>query len=695
MMKSMPFMKKKQKRYNPSKTFKTTKAIIEKRYNILSILIILLLLFLFIRLYYIQIVKQEYYTQKVMDSKVTTYEGSTAARGRIYDRFGRLLVDNEPVKTIYYKKNNLNTKEEIKLAYQVSYKLQLDYEKVTEKMLREFWVLNHVDQAEKKIKKEEWQALEERKMKTAEIEALKRERVTIEELQSLTEEDRKACYLYHLMNKGYAYSEKMIKTTDVTDEEYAYIASNVGNLRGFNVRLTWNRTYPYGNVFKSILGNVSTYDTGIPADMKEEYLKKGYTLDDRVGISYLEYEYDAILKGKKDVYQKTNEGDILIEKGNRGNDLYLTIDIELQKKVEEILIDELKKAKKEANTDYYDHSFVIVTDTKTGGILAMAGKMITEGKDGYEIYDYTPGVFTSSLTVGSVIKGASHIVGYNTGALKIGERRMDTCVKLAATPLKCSWKSLGSLNDLTALKYSSNTYQFYTAMKVAGYQYVYNGSFKLGEDTFSTYRNTFKEFGLGTLTEIDLPNEKNGIIGKNDTPGLLLDFSIGQYDTYTPLQLAQYITTIANNGERLQLHLMDKVISSTSDEMLQTYERKVLNTVTTEEQYMKRIQEGFKQVLEPGGTGYNYIKAKYKPAGKTGTSQSFIDSNNDGKVDKETLTHTFAAYAPYDEPKVSFVIASPNVFYQKGRSEYTTAVNRRLTQRVSDAYFEIEKQEET
>ena len=688
-------MKKKQKKYSSSRIAKDIKIIIEKRYNLLSVVIILLLIFLFVDLFYIQIVKQEYYEAKVLESKITTYEGSTAPRGRIYDSKGRLLVDNEPVKIIYYKKSNLSTREEIELAYQVVEQLELDYKKVTENMLRDFWVLKHTEEAREKITKEEWQALEERKMKSSEIESLKRERVTKEELETLEETDRKASYLYNLMNKGYSYSEKIIKSSDVTDTEYAYIAENVGQLKGFNVRLDWNRTYPYGNVFKSILGKVSTYDTGIPADMKEEYLSKGYTLDDRVGISYLEYQYDEYLKGKKDVYQKKSDGDVLLEAGNRGNDLYLTIDIELQKKVEEILEEELKKAKKEANTDYYNHSFVIVTDTLTGGILAMAGKMITEGKDGYEIYDYTPGVFTSSLTVGSVIKGASHIVGYNTGALKIGERRSDTCVKLAATPQKCSWKPLGSLNDLTALKYSSNTYQFYTAMKVAGYRYVYNGSFKLKEDTFPTYRNTFKEFGLGTLTEIDLPNEKNGIIGKNDTPGLLLDFSIGQYDTYTPLQLAQYITTIANSGERLKLHLLDKVKSSTTEEELLKQEREVLNKVTTEEKYMKRVQEGFKLVLEPGGTGYNYISSKYKPAGKTGTSQSFIDSDNDGVVDKETLSHTFAAYAPYTDPEVSFVIASPDVFYQKGKSEYTTSVNRRLATRVSEAYFSIEKQGET
>jgi cell division protein FtsI/penicillin-binding protein 2 len=318
--------------------------------------------------------------------------------------------------------------------------------------------------------------------------------------------------------------------------------------------------------------------------------------------------------------------------------------------------------------------------------------MIKEEDGEYKIYDYTPGIFTSSVTVGSVIKGASHIVGYNTGALKIGEKRYDTCVKLAATPLKCSWKSLGNLNDLTALKYSSNTYQFYTAMKVAGYKYVYNGAFSLKEDTFATYRNTFKEFGLGVLTGIDLPNESSGLAGKNDTAGLLLDFSIGQYDTYTPLQLAQYISTIANNGSRMQLHLLDKIVSSQDQSTLLQYEPTVLNTVTTKEEYLKRVQEGFKEVLEVGGTGYNYISSKYKPAGKTGTSQSFVDSDNDGKIDKETLSHTFAAYAPYDDPEVSFVVVSPNVYYSKNNSTYTSGVNKRITKKISDAYFELYNQ---
>ena len=102
-------------------------------------------------------------------------------------------------------------------------------------------------------------------------------------------------------------------------------------------------------------------NSGIPAELKDYYLEKGYSLDDRVGTSYLEYQYEDILRGKKNKYQVLNDGSYkLIEEGKRGQDIVLTIDIELQKAVEEMLTEEVLQASSEANTEYYDHSFVIV-----------------------------------------------------------------------------------------------------------------------------------------------------------------------------------------------------------------------------------------------------------------------------------------------------------------------------------------------
>src|SRR5699024_1667807 len=204
---------------------------------------------------------------------------------------------------------------------------------------------------------------------------------------------------------------------------------------------------------------------------------------------------------------------------------------------------------------------------------------------------------------------------------------------------------------------------------------------------FDTYRNTFAEFGLGVKTGIDLPVESLGYKGTNTDSGLLLDFSIGQYDTYTPVQLSQYINTIATSGNRMELHLLKEVYSSETEKSLvkrvDSYEPKLLNTVNTKTEYMDRVKLGFKAVMEYGGTGYNYIDLSYKPAGKTGTSQSFVDTDNDGVIDTETVTNTFAGYAPYDNPKVAFTVISPDIYNYANNSTYQTAVNKRISQRVS------------
>lgn len=689
----MPSKKNKPK-YRFYQHYHNIKVTIEKRYNILIGLISFCILSLFISLFYIQVIKASDYQKKLTSLEKTTVTGTTAPRGRIYDRNHNLLVDNTPTKLITYKKQKTNTtSKEIEIAYKLSDLLDVSYVKLTDAMKRTFYLKNHEDELKKRITAEEWRALEERKISGADIEKMKLERITEEELGTLSERDLEASYIYSLMNKGYSYAEKVIKEQDVTDLEYALINENVDSLPGVEVELSWERTYPYGDVFRSILGSVSSSESGIPKELKEHYLSEGYSLTDRVGTSYLEYQYDNYLKGTKDEYAVYQTGEkVLTKEGTRGNDIVLSIDINLQKKIEEILTEELITTKKEPNTDFYNRSFVIVTDPNTGEILAMAGKQISMTNDGYEIYDYTPGITTSPVVAGSIVKGASHIVGYNTGALQIGEKRYDECVKLAGAPLKCSFKSLGLLNDLTALKMSSNTFQFYTAMKVAGIKYYYNTPFKAPHEAFETYRNTFAQFGLGVETGIDLPVESLGFKGTSEVGGLLLDFAIGQYDTYTPIQLAQYMSTIANGGKRMKPTLLKEVYSSKSssfEDQIYKQEPTILNEIDTKTEYLDRVKEGLKLVLTSGATGWRFIDLKYNPAGKTGTSQSFVDSDHDGKIDTETITTTFAGYAPADNPKVVFTAVSPDIYYSKTGSTYQTLVNRRISSRVSEAYFEL------
>ena len=674
--------------FNTYKENKDIKVEIEKRYNILNFIIILALLILVISLFVVQVVGKERYSHELENLTKTITYGESAPRGRIYDRNGKLIVDNKPSKVIYYKKpSGITSKKEIATAYKLANMIDVDSSKLNDYDFKAFWIENNEEAAKAKITDDEWKKLEERKLTSDDIYELEIERITAEDLSVYNDLDKKAAYIYTLMNTGYSYDEKVIKGENVTDEEYALVSENLSELKGVNTKLDWERTYPYGDVFRSILGNVSSSKSGIPAELKDYYLEKGYSLDDRVGTSNLEYQYEDILKGKKNKYQVMSDGSYkLLEEGKRGNDIVLTIDIELQKALEEILTEEVLNAKKEANTDYYDGSFVIITNPKTGEILAMAGKKLKQNDDGsYSVIDFTSGITQSTAVMGSVVKGASHIVGYNTGALKIGEIRYDTCVKIAATPEKCSWKRLGRLNDITALAQSSNTYQYYTAIKVGKGTYKYNQPLVIDTNAFNIYRDTFAEFGLGVKTGIDLPNEITGLKGTSTTSGLLLDFSIGQYDNYTPIQLSQYISTIANNGTRMQPYLYKGLYG---DESSYDQNKKELNKVKTEQKYMDRVHEGFKAVLQYG-TGAGYINMAYKPAGKTGTSQSFVDTNGDGKIDKETISTTFVAYAPYDDPKVTFTIVSPNISRPDGKTSHQSSINKRLAQRVSQKYFEI------
>ena len=682
-------------RYSYYNKYKDMKEVIEKRYNILMILIIVIIMIMIANLFYVQIIQNEHYINQVEKLTENTVEGSSAPRGRIYDRNHRLIVDNIPVKVIYYKKpNGVTTEQELALAMKVAEYISVDDTKLTDKQLRNYWVLKNPKKADAKITKKERQKVKERKLTSKDIENYKLERVTEEELAQFTDIDREAAYIYALMNTGYSYAEKVIKKEGITDEEYAKISENVANLNGINTRLDWERSYPYGEVFRTILGSVSTSESGIPYELKNYYLSKGYSLNDRVGTSYLEYQYEDVLKGEKNVYEITNSGEYkLVKEGSRGNDVVLTIDIELQKEVERILTEEVLKAKTEPNTKYYDRSFVVIQNPKTGEILAMAGKQVKQEADGsYKVYDYTPGITTSPVVVGSVVKGASHIVGYNTGALKIGEKRYDTCIKIAATPIKCSWKYLGNLDDITALKYSSNTYQFNTAIKVGKGNYVYDKPLSIDKTAFDIYRNTFAQFGLGVKTGIDLPVESLGYKGKSEVTGHLLDFSIGQYDTYTPVQLSQYIGTLANNGTRVRPYLLKEVYKPEKkplQNLLSQTSPEVLNKVDTKQEYLDRVEEGFKEVMTTNGTGSGFMNLAYKPAGKTGTSQSFVDTDGDGVVDLETITNTFVAYAPYDDPKVTFTVISPDIYYQGAPSSYESTVNKRISQKVTNKYFEM------
>ena len=669
------------KRYN---------TIINKRFYILMSIIIFSFIMLIYELTNVQIFNNKKYKNKIDELTINTIKSSSTPRGRIYDRNYNLLVDNVGVKTIYYKKQKgTSIKDQIKIIKEIKDHIDLDYEKIDIVNLKEYYMIINPESVDKKIGKKEMNKYKKRELTNRDLDKLKIERITEEELKDV---DKKEAYLFYLMNKGYYYNENIIKTY-ATEEEYAYVASNISKLKGFNVKLEWERKYLYGDTFKTILGNVSSSSSGIPKELKSHYLSKGYSLNDKVGVSFLEYQYEDILKGEKAIYKLNDDNSYsLIKDGVRGDDIVLTIDINLQMEIEKILEEEILNAKMyDYNTSLYDGSHVIVTEPSTGEILAFSSKFVVEKNGEYKIYDNSPALLTNPVTPGSIVKGASISVGYKYGAIDIGTRMLDECVKIQNTPEKCSWISgIGVIDDREALAISSNSYQYKTAMRVANAAYYYNGPLQIDESAFDKYRNMYSEYGLGTKTNIDLPVESEGVIGTKKDSGLLLDLAIGQYDTYTPVQISSYISTIAMNGNRYQLHLLKEIRNSSSTEKIGTLktkiEPKLVHKVELDDRFKYRIKDGFSSVMNV--TGYGYMGDVPDPSGKTGTAESFKDTDGDGDIDKETISRAFIGYAPKDTPKFTITILSPNVKYSE-TSDYSSPVNFKISKRVANKVFEF------
>ncbi len=641
--------------------------------NLLKVLLYLSFTVIGIRLFYLQVIKHDYYVEKLRQMNEKIVYGDTMPRGNIYDRNGVLLVDNKLVKTIYYKNDlKLSTKEQIKLAYYVKDYLDLDYSKLTNSFLKDFYLLEHESDIIKRVKETDYNKFRRHEISDIEYYKLKKDLVTSEDLNIYNDEDKKAIYLYYLMTNGYSYEEKIIKK-DATDYEFAFFSESNGKLKGFNTKYIYDRNYLYESTLKTIFGSVGN----ITSDVKEYYLKKGYSITDTVGLSSLEYMYDDYLKGTKDIYKLDGNDLILIDKGTKGNDLYLTIDINIQNMVDSILESEIINAKKSLNTKYFDRSYVTISDPNNGDILAISGKLYKDEK----ITNYNIGAVLDSMVSGSVVKGASILVGYNEEKLKIGEYMVDECIKIKATPKKCSIYTMGYVNDLDALKKSSNVYQFKIALRIAGVNYRYDAPAYLKEDAFSIYRNYLALFGLGVSTGIDLERESTGIKGKLENVGLLMNLSIGQYDSYTNIELNQYIATLANGKSRYKLHFLKEI--KNGDEVLHTHEPVILNTLDSiDEKYINRVKQGLNLVIKEG-TGKGYINS-YDASGKTGTSETFVDSNADSIYETESISTAFVSYLPSNNPKYAISITSPNISYVNNYSTYIYPFNKNVIRRITD-----------
>ena len=239
--------------------------IINFRFTIILILVVTLFGVLFISVTNVMLVNNKKYSKSLKKLSYTEITGSSSPRGRIYDRNHNIIVDNKALKTIIYKKaKGTKNIEMIETAATVAPHLDLNYSKLTDRAKREYYYAKNKDECNKLVTSKEIEKVNQRKMTQTELEELKLARIDEEKL-NFSDDEKKVAYLYYLMNKSYTYETKIIKS-NVSDEEYAYISEHNEDLNGFNTQIDWERVYPYGDVFRTLLGSVSASTQGLPVE---------------------------------------------------------------------------------------------------------------------------------------------------------------------------------------------------------------------------------------------------------------------------------------------------------------------------------------------------------------------------------------------------------------------------------------------
>lgn len=668
---------------------------------------------LILQLGVVQILNGEEARQRIEETE-STRSAISVPRGLMYDRFGNLILDNEPERAITYTppKNGESAAKRLELAEKLAKIMVMsdDFDEleamVSDRDKKEYWYIGKSDTYEEEQHHKEAESrltTEESELTAAEQYRIVLDRIEEDDYNIYDWSDPNLLNIVAIkkeLDQAFGLSPHTIKNEGVTDEEYALISENLSQLPGIDATIDWNRVRLYGSTFASFLGNISSSKEGIPGDNQDYYLTLGYSRNDRVGTSGLEQQYESVLRGQKEIIQYTtdNDGNVVgnetVVDGKSGNDLILTVDMELNEILDEIVLEELEAyINQDRNQNrYMTDALVAVLDPKTGDVLAMSAAHYDQEKQEYSDQAYR--VIYDAHIPGSAIKGATVLTGYQTGVISPNTVITDRPINIAGTPRKASYTTMGTINDLDAITRSSNVYMFEIALRISGATYRPNEPLRgFNSDGFQIMRKHFNQFGLGVETGIDLPYESTGVVGSNIRDGgLLLDFAIGQYDTYTTLQLAQYVSTIANDGYRISPRLVKEVRQANGNKetlgsVLESNSPNILNRIDMDESYIERVQSGFRRVATHSqGTGRSHwADSPYDVAVKTGTAQNQFWDNG---VQRETNNLTLVGYAPYDEPEVAFAIVVPRT----GVGNNFNGIHHNIGNRLMDAYFDLKEE---
>lgn len=645
---------------------------IPTRLNLLFAIVILLFLAIIGRLLYMQVLHKDFYENKLASASQTRVTMGSA-RGEIYDATGKPLVQNTVKQVVSFTRSNKMTAADLKdISKKLLTYVTVTSPELTDRQMADYYLADA--EAYKKtveaLPKDKRYDSDGNQLSEAQLYNNAAESITSDQL-NYSEDEKKIIYLFNQLNAVANFATGNIQTDPLSDTQVAVIASASKELPGISISTSWDRKVLETSL-SSIVGTVSSEKSGLPAEEVDTYLKKGYSLNDRVGTSYLEKQYEETLQGKRSVKEihldkyGNMESVDTIEEGSKGNNIKLTIDLAFQDSVDALLKSYFNSELGNGGAKYSEGVYAVALNPKTGAVLSMSGL-----KHDLKTGELTPdslGTVTNVFVPGSVVKAATISSGWENGVLSGNQTLTDQPIVFQGSAPIYSWYKLayGSfpITAVEALEYSSNAYMVQTALGIMGQTYQPNmfvGTSNL-ESAMGKLRSTFGEYGLGSATGIDLPDESTGFVPKEYNFANFITNAFGQFDNYTPMQLAQYVATIANNGVRLAPHIVEGIYDNNDKgglgELIQAIDTKEINKVNISESDMAILHQGFYQVshgTSPLTTGRAFSDgATVSISGKTGTGESYVaggqEANNTNAV----------AYAPTENPQIAVAVVFPH-----------------------------------
>ena len=645
---------------------------IPTRLNLLFAIVILLFMTIIGRLLYMQVVNKDFYEAKLASASQTRVT-TGSARGEIYDAAGKPLVENTVKQVVAFTRSNKMTATDLKdISTKLLTYVTVSSPDLTERQIADYYL------ADPAVYKKTVEALPKDKRFDSDGNQLSESDLYNNAVESVTssqtnytEDEKKAIYLFSQLNAVGNFATGNIQTDPLSDTQVALIASASKELPGISISTSWDRKVLETSL-ASIVGSVSSEKSGLPAEEVDAYLKKGYSLNDRVGTSYLEKQYEEVLQGKRTVKEihLDKHGDMEsvenIEEGSKGKNIKLTIDLAFQDSVDSLLKSYFNSELANGGAQYSEGVYAVALNPKTGAVLAMSG--IKHNLESGELTPDSLGTVTNVFVPGSVVKAATISSGWENGVLSGNQTLTDQPIVFQGSAPINSWYTLsyGSfpITAVEALEYSSNAYMVQTALGIMGQTYQPN-MFVLTnnlESAMGKLRSTFAEYGLGASTGIDLPDESTGFIPKEYNFANYITNAFGQFDNYTPMQLAQYVGAIANNGVRIAPHIVEGIYGNNEQgglgNLIQSIDTKEMNKINISESDMSILQQGFYQVSHGTSaltTGRAFSNgAAVSISGKTGTAESYV---NGGQKANNTNA---VAYAPTDNPQIAVAVVFPH-----------------------------------